>query len=57
MQYCDYCGEELGVYERYPGEPESCGKPECNREIQAMQRAEREERQMRAEMDDYGRYQ
>jgi len=32
MQYCWYCGEELGIYRSYPGDIETCGKPECERE-------------------------
>lgn len=43
MQHCAWCGEELGVYEGGYREPESCGKPECNREIRGMYEEMREE--------------
>jgi hypothetical protein len=38
MQHCAWCGEELGIYNNFDNEPESCGKPECNREVYAMTR-------------------
>ena len=55
-QYCDYCGEYLGEYVRYMGEPESCGKKECNREINHMMREREEEILDMAERDNYSRY-
>lgn len=33
MQYCDWCGEELGVYKKYYGDVDTCGKLECQREM------------------------
>lgn len=43
MKHCAYCGEELGMTESHDRDPESCGKAECNREVSAMYREEREE--------------
>lgn len=43
MKYCAYCGEELGMTQSWDRDPESCGKPECNREVSAMYREEREQ--------------
>lgn len=42
MQYCHYCGEELGAYAPTYNEPQSCGRRECERELRAMVREERE---------------
>lgn len=41
MKHCAWCGEYLG--EACDNEPESCGKPECNREVRDMQEADRQE--------------
>jgi hypothetical protein len=56
--HCAYCGDDLGeVYPGYyAGEPESCGKIECNREVSSMIREAQEERRERAEEDNYERY-
>ena len=54
--HCDWCGGYLGEGDKYPGEPESCGKPECNREVRDMYQAARAERMWEAEEDDYMRY-
>lgn len=43
MKHCAYCGEELGMTESWDRDPESCGKAECSREVNAMYREEREE--------------
>lgn len=45
MKYCAYCGAEIGMASRATGlnDPESCGQRECDREVNAMYRAEREE--------------
>lgn len=43
MQHCAWCGEELGVYDGRYDEPESCGAPECNREVRGMYEQMREE--------------
>ncbi len=37
-------------------EPESCGNPECNREVNMMYRQMDEEAQEAAREDDFGRY-
>lgn len=57
-QYCDYCGEPQGRFHhsRSIEGPVVCGAPECNREATADYRAEMEERQARAEADDYSAY-
>ncbi len=48
MQRCEWCGEELGVYDDW-GEVQSCEKKECNREIRAMmdEQASKEREEMR----------
>lgn len=43
MKHCACCGDELGMTESWDREPESCGKPECSREVSDMYRQEREE--------------
>lgn len=54
-KHCDWCGEPLG-FESTPGELESCGKLECNREVRGMLRQEQQERFGRASDDDFERY-
>jgi hypothetical protein len=39
MQYCFYCGQELGVYDNF-GEPDHCGEPVCSREFRYMLQSE-----------------
>jgi hypothetical protein len=56
MQFCFYCGEELGVYNSWPGDIESCGAKDCERELKYQLQAEREERMYEAERDDFNRY-
>ena len=56
MQHCFNCGEELGVYVHYHGDIECCGSRECDRELQAELRVQREEAMLRAEQDDYVAY-
>ena len=56
-QFCFQCGEDLGVYDAYPDENrQSCGNPECERELRDMERGEYEEMRWRAEQDEYERY-
>lgn len=45
MKHCAYCGDELGLvaHDSYFREPEPCGKRECQREVTAMYRDEREQ--------------
>jgi hypothetical protein len=51
MQHCAWCGAELGVYEGRYDEPESCGRSECNREVNAMYREMREDAHERLDRD------
>ena len=55
MQHCDWCGEELGIYDAF-GKIESCGKPECDREQRNAYREREAEVRERAERDDYNYY-
>ena len=56
MRHCAWCGEELGEGRDDNREPESCGKCECNREVQSIYREMDDEARERAAEDDYGRY-
>jgi hypothetical protein len=56
MQHCFNCGEELGVYDRFPGDLDTCGKRECEKEARYQQQAERDEAAWNAQQDDYARY-
>jgi len=54
MQYCSWCGEELGIYvQPYPYQ-DTCGRSECNREMAASMRAEAEDRAQKAYDDEIG---
>ena len=53
---CFNCGEDLGEGRSYPGDIDSCGKPECEREARDVQRSRDEEARQRAAEDDYERY-
>jgi hypothetical protein len=53
---CANCGEYIGEGPNRSHEPESCGSPECNREVNMMYRQMDEEAQEAAREDDYGRY-
>lgn len=55
MQHCDWCGEELGIYDAF-GEIESCGNPECNRNQRDSYREREANIRERAEQDQYDRY-
>lgn len=55
-QYCFNCGESLGIYRAYPGELQTCGKMECEREARNQERAEDEEMRERAATDHFNRY-
>lgn len=56
MQHCFWCGEELGVYDSYPGDIQCCGAPGCNAEYRhEMQAREADARDAAAE-DNYDRY-
>ena len=54
MQYCFWCGQELGISE-YDA-PDTCGKTECNNKLQNACGAEEEELRHKAEQDHYDRY-
>lgn len=56
MQHCFWCGEELGVYDAYPGDLDSCGKIECERETRYAQQVKDADAQNRAREDDCDRY-
>lgn len=53
---CAWCGEDIGEGRNDPREPESCGKPECNREVRDMYRQMESDAREAAELDDYSRY-
>jgi len=53
--YCGWCGEKLGDGKPFPGDVESCGAKECNRNVREMLQQEDDEARERA-ADDYGRY-
>lgn len=56
MQHCFWCGEELGVYDSYPGAIECCGKPECSREARHAQQELDADARDRASDDNFDRY-
>jgi hypothetical protein len=57
MQYCFYCGEELGIlYDKSSDELDTCGKRECNRAARDAYGEREEEVKYRAEQDHYDRY-
>lgn len=56
MQRCFYCGEDLGVFEAWPGDWLDCGKPECAREARYQQQADEAEARERAAEDNFERY-
>jgi len=43
MQYCEYCGDELGVYVKFGRDIDTCGKRECERYARDVQVQERDE--------------
>ena len=53
---CAWCGEDIGESVSCFRQLESCGRPECEREVRSMERAEREEAKLRAQEDDWGAY-
>jgi hypothetical protein len=56
VQHCFNCGEELGVFESWPGDLPTCGKCECDREARDCYAAQQEEVEDRARDDGYSRY-
>lgn len=53
---CAWCGEDIGPGKNINREPESCGKGECNREVNGMYREMDEQAHKEAERDNYDRY-
>jgi hypothetical protein len=61
MQRCDYCGEDIGVFEwRQSDGPKSCGNGSCSNECARDERDYAREQwdsaRHAAEDDGYGRY-
>lgn len=56
MRHCFWCGEELGVYENFYDDIDTCGKPECDREARRIYQEEIEDRAYRARQDEFNRY-
>jgi hypothetical protein len=58
MQHCDYCGEELGVFEHHSREdgPKSCSAKECTKSARDDERAAREQAMLDAADDGFARY-
>lgn len=56
--HCANCGEFIGEYphDGFPADPESCGAPECNREVRDIFRQQDDEARENARDDDYARY-
>ena len=55
MQHCFWCGAELGVFELYHRDIETCGARECEREARYQRQAEAEDARHAAEDDDYNK--
>ena len=55
MQYCDWCGKELGIYDA-AGEVESCGELECNRNQRDSYRERKAAAREQVEEDQYDCY-
>jgi hypothetical protein len=56
IQYCFNCGEDLGIFELWPGDLPTCGKRECEREARYAREAEDAEARERAAYDNYDAY-
>jgi ssDNA-binding Zn-finger/Zn-ribbon topoisomerase 1 len=56
MQHCFNCGKELGVYESYYGDFETCGERECEREARNAQQEQDDMAQDAARQNNYERY-
>lgn len=52
VHYCDNCGEQIGTYEAWPGEPQSCGKHECDKELRLQQESDADERRFQERRDE-----
>jgi hypothetical protein len=53
---CANCGKEIGPGQNRNSEPESCGDPECAREVRDMYRQMESDAREAAENDDFSRY-
>ena len=53
---CAYCGAYIGEGKNNNREPESCGQPECAREVREMYRQMESDVRESAESDNYERY-
>ena len=56
MQHCFNCGAELGVYEKYYGDLDTCGERECEQAAREAWQGAEEDRAERAREDRYERY-
>ncbi len=56
MQFCCYCGAELGVYVGWASQHDTCGSDECLREERDSARCQQEEAQFSAEQDGWALY-
>lgn len=55
--YCGWCGEVIDENGTpWPGDVESCGQRECDREVRGMAQEREDDARERAEMDGYERY-
>jgi hypothetical protein len=55
MQHCFNCGEQLGIFDSWPGDLDICGKIECQREQTYAYRCRDAEAQEAAREDGYDR--
>lgn len=56
MQHCFNCGKELGIYDHCPGDIETCGSSECEREARNCERERSDQLREDAASDNYERY-
>lgn len=49
--HCFNCGEDIGAWDRFCEQLDTCGKPECNREARDAYAQEREEAHERLDRD------
>ncbi len=49
--HCFNCGEDIGPWDRFCDQIDTCGRPECNREMQNTYAIEREEAHDRLDRD------
>jgi len=56
MQQCFNCGKELGVYYSWPGDIQTCGERDCEREARKEQQERDDIAKDNARRDNYERY-